>query len=92
MSISDRRAELTARTLAHALLEKEMVSGVTEDALTALIVRVLAEDRRLEQEVDEAAKLLMQKHAAAIARESMDTGALYRKFRAQLAKEKGFVP
>jgi hypothetical protein len=92
MSIVDRTLEIHAATIARGLLEKEAVSGLPEAELAALVLRVLKEDRALELACEDEAKRLMQKHAADIARGNMDTGALFRKFKAQIAKEKGFTP
>ena len=92
MSIADRTVEIHAATIARGLLEKEAVSGIAEAELTALILKVLKDDRAAELAVDDEAKRLMQKHAADIARGNMDTGTLFRKFKAQIAKERGFTP
>lgn len=89
--LQERRLEVVAATVARSLLEKEMVSGISETALAAVLLRLFEADRAQEQAIDDEARKLMQKHAPEIARGNMDTGQLIRKFKAQLAKEKGFT-
>ena len=91
MSIIDRKIEITAKTLARHLFESEAVSGIAEEKLAAVILRVLRDDRDAELAIDDAAKALMKTHAAEISRGNMDSGLLFRKFKAQIAKEKGFT-
>lgn len=91
MALNERTLDVVAGTIARAIHAKNMVSGVSEEDLRSLILHVLREDREAELAIDDQAKRLMQKHAADIARGNMDTGELFRKFRAQIAKEKGFT-
>ncbi len=90
MSIAERSLEVVGSTLARGLVESGRIYGASEEHVASVIVRVLREDRATELAIDDEARRLMQKHSAEIARGNMDTGELLRKFKAQIAKEKGF--
>jgi len=82
--------EVLARSVARALVGEEMVSGVSEDGVARIVVGVLERDRVEEQEINDEAKRLMERYAGNISRQSMDTGVLYRKFRSEIAKKRGY--
>lgn len=61
------------------------------EAVRVVVGSVILDDLAEEDEIDAEVDALLQKHSADIDRESMDHETLRKKFREQIARERGFV-
>ena len=61
------------------------------EAVRVAVGSVILDDLAEEDEIDAEADALLQKHSADIDRESMDHEMLRKKFREQIARERGFT-
>ncbi len=78
------------RTIASHLLDNNHVAGDAQGVFD-VILAVIDEDARIEEEIEEEAKALMQQHRQAIRSSAADTKVLFQKLKRELAQQKGRV-
>jgi len=78
------------RAIASHLLDNDHVAGDPQGVFD-VILAVIDEDARIEEEIEEEAKALMRQHRQAIRSSEADIKLLFQKLKRELAEQKGRV-
>lgn len=89
MRISEVAVQGLAGAIVRALMKQEFFhTKATEAVLTARVVRIILDTAKAEQDLEEEAERLAQKHARQM--QGMDLRRIIQGIKERLAKERGF--
>jgi hypothetical protein len=92
MRLSPKKIESLARAVCRSLEENPDVElAESADRLFVLVRQVITEDMRLEEEIEEEARRLLEVHKGEIDRKGASFDSLLRKAKAKLAQERKMV-
>ena len=73
------------------LIKKELITADDKNELTERVAKVIEEDLKREEELDEEVKELLLQYSDKMRKEDVDYGEMFRKIKTMLAKEKGII-
>lgn len=92
MRLSPKRIETLARVICRSLEQSSELQLVeSPEKATQLIRQVIAEDIRLEEEIEDEARRLLDEHKNEIDRKGASYDSLLRKTKSRLAQERKMV-
>lgn len=90
-----RREEIAAARLSDALLkrllQRKLIEVKDESRVRALFQKVIGENLQAEEELNVAARQLLQSYARDIREKGLDYRQLFSRAKEKLARERGFV-
>jgi len=89
-----RREEIAARVsdaILRRLITRRLLEVKDEGKARATCQRILAENIQIEEEIDAAARELLQTHARDIREKGLDYRQLFARAKGKLARDRGFV-
>lgn len=89
-----RREEIAARlsdALLKRLLQRKLIEVKDEARVRALFQKVIGDNLQAEEELDAAARQLLQNYARDIREKGLDYRQLFSRAKEKLARERGFV-
>lgn len=92
MRLRKRMVEHVAKTVAGALLTKDLVDlDIPEETLVAELRRVITEDLMVEDRLNDEVKEILRAHTAAMDRGNIDYARMFTMVKKQLARERGLI-
>jgi hypothetical protein len=92
MRLSPKKIESLSKAICRSLeANPDLEFAESADKVQVLIRRVIAEDMRLEEEIEEEARKLLEQHKGEIDRKGASYDALLRKAKAKIAQERKVV-
>jgi hypothetical protein len=92
MRLSPRKIESLATAIHRALAANPQVQlQAPPDQVTRLIRQIIADDMKIEEEIEQEAKRLLEENLTEMQRATAPMDALLRKTKAKLARDRKFV-
>lgn len=91
MSRREEMADRIAGVVVKRLQVKKFVDAKDEGKTRAAVRKVILENLQAEEQLDAAARQMLQEHTGAIKDTAVDYGRLFSLVKGKLAKERGFV-
>jgi hypothetical protein len=80
-----------AFVIVRELIKKQLITTDKQNELTDKVVKLIEEDIKREEELDEEVKELLLQYSDAMRKENVDYGEMFRMIKNRLAKEKGII-
>jgi len=91
MKLSSNQINHMAFVIVRELIKKQLITTDKQNELTDKVVKLIEEDIKREEELDEEVKELLLQYSDAMRKENVDYGEMFRMIKNRLAKEKGII-
>ena len=91
MKLSSNQINHMAFVIVRELIKKQLITTDKQNELTDKVVKIIEEDIKQEEALDEEVKELLLQYSDAMRKENVDYGEMFRMIKNRLAKEKGII-
>ncbi len=91
MKLSSNQINHMAFVIVRELIKKKLITSDKKNELTDKVVKIIEEDIKREEALDEEVKELLLQYSDTMRKENVDYGEMFRMIKNRLAKEKGII-